>query len=145
MGLAFPANANDGGSWGSQSFTSATQLTAGTTTQDATAVACALNIFGQSNIYRYGGTFNGYCFNGKTNNPLGVYTSPGYNACKISFVGGPGPTKRSIGTFAGWEIADVEISNDPATLIETPAGYTPHGPLLPAQLGHSFLHKRSQV
>lgn len=68
FGLASPQRANDGAAWvsGGGTATSWTltdeQFPVGTDGSDLTAIACAVNIFGQNNIFGY--QFNGLCFNG---------------------------------------------------------------------------------
>ncbi|KZF20522.1 glycoside hydrolase family 18 protein [Xylona heveae TC161] len=120
MGLATPSGPQDTSSWGTQPISNARAYsqTANWPNQDATTVACAINIFGQSDIYRFDGGYNGYCFNGQTESRQnGAFSSPGYNRCKVDFVGGPGPAKRSLGDYNGWEIENIEMSDDPDTFI----------------------------
>jgi hypothetical protein len=65
FGLASPASPSDGAAWGSQAFSTYTFNSGGggprgVVSTDATTIACAVNIFGQNNIYRIG-NYNGYC------------------------------------------------------------------------------------
>ena len=70
FGLASPQSHNDGNAWvsGGGPATSWTlkdeQFPPGTDGSDLTAIACAVNIFGQNKIYGY--QFNGLCFNGNS-------------------------------------------------------------------------------
>ena len=83
-----------------------------------------------------------------TNTPQGVYEAPGYQRCKVSFAGSPGPAKRSIdedeeviGMWGDWNVTDIEILRDPETLIETPLDFRPGGPLLTARFSEDIAPK----
>ena len=67
--MARPATYNDGAAWtpsggGAQSWTlaSSQQFPPGTDGGDITAIACAVNTFGQADVYQ--ADYNGLCFNG---------------------------------------------------------------------------------
>lgn len=108
-GLAFPANANDGNAWGTQSFQRYTSATAQGpfSSTDATTILCAMNIFGQSQIYKYG-SYNGLCINPyKPRYRAGYGNTPAWVNCKITFAGSSGPAKRSVRTFGGWEVTSM--------------------------------------
>lgn len=70
FGLASPKDHNDGAAWVSaggpaSSWTLKDQtFPPGTDGSDLTAIACAVNIFGQDKIFGY--QFNGLCFNGNS-------------------------------------------------------------------------------
>lgn len=81
FGLASPQSHNDGAAWvsGGGPATSWTlkdkQFPPGTDGSDLTAIACAVNIFGQTNIFSY--QFNGLCFNGNSlKSGRGTYLDP---------------------------------------------------------------------
>ncbi|MCJ1351537.1 MAG: hypothetical protein MMC33_001521 [Icmadophila ericetorum] len=144
VGLATPSGPSDGSAWSvSNPFISAQGISrqASTTFTDATAIACAVNIFGQDSVYS---------FNAK-----------GYQACKVSFQspysGGAGPSgsgtvspKRKeknrrgsgvekkeeklemVGEWGGWGIEKIEMIHNPETFIPTPPDVPPPGPLIAA-------------
>ena len=69
FGMALPATYNDGAAWTpaggpAQSWTlaSSQQFPPGTDGGDVTAIACAVNTFGQRSVYQ--ADYNGLCFNG---------------------------------------------------------------------------------
>lgn len=140
-GLAFPANANDGNAWGLQPFQQYTSSTSKPpfTSSDATTVLCAMNIFGQSDIYKYG-SYNGLCINpNKKHYRSGYGNTPSWVRCKVTFAGSNGPAKRSIGSPGDWEIesmlswtitehpyADFDIGVEIEEDAE-PEGYLPSG------------------
>jgi hypothetical protein len=69
LGLAQPSSPVDGAAWGAQLFSSYTFTSSGSpggTYTDATTIACAVNIFGQTDIYQLGG-YNGLCLNPNPN------------------------------------------------------------------------------
>lgn len=81
FGLASPKNHNDGAAWVSAggpatSWTLKDQtFPPGTDGSDLTAIACAVNIFGQDKIFGY--QFNGLCFNGNSlKSGRGTYFPP---------------------------------------------------------------------
>lgn len=81
FGLASPQNHNDGAAWVSTggpatSWTLKDQnFPPGTDGSDLTAIACAVNIFGQHKIFGY--QFNGLCFNGNSlKSGRGTYFPP---------------------------------------------------------------------
>lgn len=65
LGLASPSSATDGAAWGTQSLASYSY--GGTSGTDVTQVACAVNIFGQTDIYQTG-SYNGLCITGFNQN-----------------------------------------------------------------------------
>ena len=130
FGLARPANSNDGGQWTpgtgpAQSWTLASsgQFPPGTDGGDVQAIACAVNTFGQADIYQ--ADYNGLCFNGGqirsargqlrnlimivytrltfTFQHSGFATPESFSSCVIEFAQA-GSTKRSLGQFHGWDV-----------------------------------------
>jgi hypothetical protein len=82
MGLSQPLSPADGAAWGPSAGGSAmtsytfTGGSPGGTSTDATQIACAINIFGQNNIYQLTSGYNGYCLNplNAPNNAGGEFT-----------------------------------------------------------------------
>lgn len=81
FGLASPKDHNDGAAWVSAggpatSWTLQNEaFPPGTDGSDLTAIACAVNIFGQNKVFGY--QFNGLCFNGNSlKSGRGTYTFP---------------------------------------------------------------------
>ncbi|ETS82826.1 hypothetical protein PFICI_04702 [Pestalotiopsis fici W106-1] len=133
MGLAAPSTSTDGAAWGAQPASTWSISGAGQT--DVTQIACAVNIFGQSDIYQFTGTRNGYCYNGATNFAPGYGQVPSFSQCTITFTGPvPSPNKRDVegeeshedivGIFNGWGIKKIDISQDPNDIILAP-GFVP--------------------
>lgn len=88
FGLATPLNHNDGAAWVSTGgpATSWTlkdeQFPPGTDGSDLTAIACAVNTFGQNKIFGF--QFNGLCFNGNSlKSGRGTYLAP---SCFFIFI-----------------------------------------------------------
>lgn len=141
FGLANPQGPADGHAWASQALQSWEYKDGTRNGNDATQVACAINTFGQSETYRISTddpnfNYNGLCYNPsprQLNRPLGFGVVPSYSKCKISFQGSTFPTKRSIGSFNGWEIESIEM--DPEPVVELPEDYEPPAdePLMPFQ------------
>jgi len=116
FGLASPANANDGATWTSQGAPPTDWQFRGSgggnAQGDMTAIACAVNTFDQSEVYRW--TYNGLCYNGGSYNTAGWGNQNSYSGCIIDF--GPpvgrgsdagsdaGSQKRAIGEFNGWQV-----------------------------------------
>jgi hypothetical protein len=120
FGLASPANANDGAAWTLEGAPPTDwqfkNFRGGNAQGDMTAIACAINTFDQSEVYRW--QYNGYCYNGNSYNTPGWGTINRYSSCIIDFgppAGGgsvagstagsdTGSQKRAIGEFNGWQV-----------------------------------------
>ncbi|KAF1992251.1 glycoside hydrolase family 18 protein [Aulographum hederae CBS 113979] len=120
-GLSYPSGRTDGAAWGDQAFTSWSSKKGKIASDvDATQVLCAVNIFGQKDIYRYNKA-NGYCFTKDPPKPTaGFAAQRGWRQCQVSFTNSPGPTKRSLGTLGDWHIEDIQMDEN-----EEPLGYIP--------------------
>lgn len=109
FGLASPTAAQAGGAWvlnggGPTSFQYSSATTSTLQTTDMTAIACALNIFDQDEVYRQ--NFNGFCMTGTYIDGMGWgNTRPQVKRCIIDF--GPpstGSQKRAVGEYNGWPV-----------------------------------------
>ncbi|KAL8855566.1 MAG: hypothetical protein Q9178_007796 [Gyalolechia marmorata] len=117
FGLARPTTSNDGGEWTpgtgpAQSWTLARtgEFPPGTDGGDLQAIACAVNTFGQADIYR--SEFNGLCFNGgRIPSSRGFGTAESFSRCVIEFAQA-GSTKRSLGQFHGWDVLSIKMMDD---------------------------------
>jgi hypothetical protein len=76
LGLANPSSATDGAAWGSSQSASRWSIVGGTAGTDVTQIACAVNLFGQSDIYTID-SYNGLCYNGNFLNDPGKLFFPG--------------------------------------------------------------------
>ncbi|KAL5040855.1 hypothetical protein BDW71DRAFT_212703 [Aspergillus fruticulosus] len=113
--------------WGSMALNN---FELGTTTSTtASHVFCAVNLFNQPDVYRFG-SYNGYCFDtSKGQNGMlpsvGFGRRPGYSRCKVNFVGSqyadhptPGRWSKRDGEeeptneHGGWEIESIEMDPD---------------------------------
>lgn len=74
LGLANPTGPADGPAWGSSQSASSWSFSGGTAQTDFTQIACAVNIFGQSDIYKID-SYNGLCWNGRFLNDPGKFSS----------------------------------------------------------------------
>lgn len=63
LGLANPSGPTNGAAWGSSQSASSWNIPGGSAGTDVTEIACAVNLFGQSDIYTID-SYNGLCFNG---------------------------------------------------------------------------------
>ncbi|KAL8697313.1 MAG: hypothetical protein Q9224_002379, partial [Gallowayella concinna] len=110
FGLAELQSPTDGNAWTAgnnpaQSWTLREngQFPPGTDGQDLSSIACAVNIFGQDNIFRQ--NFNALCYNGESINKGRGFTLPdSFSSCDVEFASGSGTTKRSMGQFNGWDV-----------------------------------------
>lgn len=110
FGLASPSGANDGAAWAasgapptSWQFYDPKHAGTGTNPGEMTDVACAINTFDQTDVYRY--DYNGLCWNGGTRDGTGWGAQRSYSGCIIDFAGpGAGSKKRAIGKFNGWNV-----------------------------------------
>jgi hypothetical protein len=107
FGLATPSNANDGAAWASTGAPPsgwAHQDTApGGTPGDMTEIACAVNTFDQTDIYRY--AYNGLCYNGEPRDGTGFGDQPSFSRCIIDFSpASTGSQKRAIGEYNKWKV-----------------------------------------
>ncbi len=126
FGLASPMSDSDGAAWvpgtgPAESWTlTDEQFPVGTDGQDVNSIACAVNTFGQNDIYGY--VYNGLCFrggytpsgfgkvvavpfrvHGLMTHLIGFPAPPSFSQCNIEFAT-TGNTKRSIGQFHGWHV-----------------------------------------
>ncbi|KAL8782914.1 MAG: hypothetical protein Q9213_005026, partial [Squamulea squamosa] len=109
FGMALPSDHNDGGAWTpgtgpAQSWTLAKsgEFPPGTDGGDVSAIACAVNTFGQGDVYQ--ADYNGLCFNGGSiNSGRGFRTPESFSSCVIEFAQA-GNTKRSLGQFHEWDV-----------------------------------------
>ena len=142
FGLASPTASNDGAAWvpGTGPAESWTHqdgtFPIGTDGGDVRAIACAVNTFGQHDIFH--APVNGLCYNGEELAPRGgacchdclssafskhanyclssgFGSRPSFSSCEVVFGaggggGGGGPTKRSIGQFNGWDVISKILS-----------------------------------
>jgi hypothetical protein len=118
FGLAYTSEVGTDTQWGQQAYISHTRDVDGARVVEATEVMCAVNTFGQPDVFRYGASrgaqpYNGYCYyQARSASAAGFGIRPGYARCKIDFRGstfdsqGPPATssKRSVGKFHEWEI-----------------------------------------
>ncbi|KAF7536258.1 hypothetical protein G7054_g4665 [Neopestalotiopsis clavispora] len=132
LGLAQPTTATDGAAWGAQPASS-WQIDGSTSNTDVTQIACAVNLFGQSDIYTT--DYNAYCYNGGSNTNPYFGNTPSFSLCNVVF-SGPLPAnnnkrnvnatelgqedEETIGMFGGWGIKNEQ----PEVMIETP-GFVP--------------------
>lgn len=76
------------------------------------AIFCAINHFGQDDVYKLPAGYNGLC---RRNNggPLTGW-NVGFNMarCEVKFADPSSSDKRSIGTFAGWEVESVRMLDE---------------------------------
>ncbi|KAJ6151670.1 hypothetical protein N7470_006798 [Penicillium chermesinum] len=132
MSLAYATSlSNTPDQWGKMALTDS-QIPGGAVDKDPTHVFCAINLFNQPKVYRYG-TGNGYCLDTSRNNgwrdERGVRSPASGNAlntkmCKVNFAGSkfadqqtPGSySKRdqddSIGGNDPWEIESIELLDE---------------------------------
>ncbi|KAI4193916.1 MAG: hypothetical protein LQ350_008076 [Teloschistes chrysophthalmus] len=118
FGLATPTSRQDGGQWsaGNNKATgwlrkSTGEFDVGTDGGDVREIACAVNTFGQNDIFRYG--FNGLCYNGGNIPGWGFGSPPNLAQCIIEFApnqAAPGGTKhkRSLGQFNGYDVLSIK-------------------------------------
>ncbi|OAA41490.1 Chitinase II [Beauveria brongniartii RCEF 3172] len=142
MGLAAPANANDGGAWGAQSASSWTGG-AQSNNRDVTLIACAVNTFNQVDIYQED-SYNAYCFTGGTSPAAGYGNVASFQQCKVTFTGvTPGPnSKRSltgedepvIGTFNGWGVKKIVMRDNDSENIPAPDFIPDPADLMPVEI-----------
>ncbi|KAJ5224936.1 hypothetical protein N7468_006161 [Penicillium chermesinum] len=127
MSLAYATSlSNTPDQWGKMALTDS-QIPGGAVDKDPTHVFCAINLFNQPKVYRYG-TGNGYCLDTSRNNgwrdERGFGKRPEYKMCKVNFAGSkfadqqtPGSySKRdqddSIGGNDPWEIESIELLDE---------------------------------
>ena len=128
MGLAEPSQASQ--PWGAQ--TPASWASGGQSSSVITDIFCAINTFGQNDIYQLP-TYNGYCFNGLWDNEVGYGIVPKFQPCTITFTGAvpppnskrdsmpssePGTDGPIIGTFNGWGVQS-EPAQPPSPIMTT--------------------------
>lgn len=96
--------------WGATSHKFKTKTNSGPSGMDA--ILCAINHFGQDSVYKLPVGYNGYC---RRNNgsPIKGW-SAGFNMgkCEVKFANPNSSNKRSIGTFAGWEVESVRMLDE---------------------------------
>ncbi|GLA13200.1 hypothetical protein AnigIFM62618_009730 [Aspergillus niger] len=96
--------------WGATSHKFKTKTNSGPSGMDA--ILCAINHSGQDNVYKLPVGYNGYC---RRNNgsPIKGW-SVGFNMgkCEVKFANPSSSNKRSIGTFAGWEVESVRMLDE---------------------------------
>ena len=123
FGVVLPSGHNDGGSWtpdggsGAQRWTLAKtgEFPVGTDGEDRTAIACAVNTFGQNEIYNY--EFNAYCYNGRSIASRGGFErEASFSKCIVEFatpsndgISGSTTKKRSLGKFHEWNVLSIRI------------------------------------
>ncbi|KAL8685510.1 MAG: hypothetical protein Q9218_007716, partial [Villophora microphyllina] len=127
FGLATPLSHDDGGAWSSDPSFAAKSwelkdggFPEGTDGQDVLEIACAVNTFGQDDIFD-SRTFNGLCRNGEPLEPKGrggfgdaaLDNIPNsFSSCVVEF-GSGGASKRSLGKFHEWDILSKSSSDYP--------------------------------
>ncbi|KAL2821672.1 hypothetical protein BJX63DRAFT_427669 [Aspergillus granulosus] len=132
LSLADPSSAADK-SWGQQSL--ASYSAAKVSGSDATQVACAVNIFDQTQRYGFSST-NGLCLTGAFEHDQVYGNIPVWVGCTVQFTGtvtttnskrdeqGSATEDDSIGEFGGWKIKKIIIPRNPDIVV--PAnGYIP--------------------
>ncbi|KAL9599867.1 MAG: hypothetical protein Q9219_003561 [cf. Caloplaca sp. 3 TL-2023] len=120
FGLASPQFPSDGGAWAAGVDPALSWVKAGTDEfvpgtdgGDLRAIACAVNLFGQNDIFK--ADFNGLCWRGTyLPSGRGFPTPPSFAQCKIEFAtnGAPGTKKRSLGKFNGYDVLSIEMLDD---------------------------------
>ncbi|KAL8645553.1 MAG: hypothetical protein Q9226_007250, partial [Calogaya cf. arnoldii] len=114
-GLAQPQNTGDGDAWDlgtnrAESWDHVNPQTGtGFSGNNMDQIACAVNIFGQDEVFKTG--FNGYCYNGESRRGNGFDDRPAVSRCRIEF-SQPSNTKRSIGQFNGWDVTKITMFDD---------------------------------
>ncbi|KAL8706621.1 MAG: hypothetical protein Q9201_000368 [Fulgogasparrea decipioides] len=117
FGMATPSTYNDGGAWTpgtgpaqSWTLTGTGQFPPGTDGGDVTAIACAVNTFGQGDVYQ--ADYNGLCFNGgQIKSGRGFSPPESFSSCEIEF-GQAVNKKRSLGQFNGWDVLSIKMRDD---------------------------------
>lgn len=75
------------------------------------AILCAINHFGQDEVYKLPNGYNGLCRrNGGGLKTWNIEYSMGQ--CEVKFANPGSNSKRSIGTFGGWEVESVRMLDD---------------------------------
>ncbi|KAJ9481815.1 hypothetical protein VN97_g11646 [Penicillium thymicola] len=129
MALAYATSLSDTpDQWGKMALSNS-QIGNANSDSKAPHVFCAVNLFNQPDVYRYG-SGNGYCFdtskgkNGLTDT-IGFGKRPGYSKCKVSFIGSSfsdqatparwskRDQEKPMGANDGWEIESIEMDPDP--------------------------------
>lgn len=116
-----------------------------------TQIACAVNLFGQSDIYTT--DYNAYCYNGGSNSNPYFGNTPSFSLCNVVF-SGPLPAnnnkrnvnatesgqedEETIGMFGGWGIKKIIIDEQPEVMIETPGFVPDPNELLVAEIKKMF-------
>lgn len=72
------------------------------------AIFCAVNHFGQDDVYKLPSEYNAFCRRDDGPKLQGWNVGFSMGRCKVTF-NNPGSTKKSIGTFAGWEVESVRM------------------------------------
>lgn len=75
------------------------------------AILCAVNHFDQDDVYKLPKEYNAFCRVDNGRKLQGWNVGFNMGRCKVTFAS-PTSTKKSIGTFAGWEVESVRILDD---------------------------------
>ncbi|KAJ6060310.1 hypothetical protein N7444_002164, partial [Penicillium canescens] len=128
MALAYATSLSDTpDQWGKMALNSS-QIKGASSDTDPTHVFCAVNLFNQPDVYRYG-SGNGFCLDTRkgTNGmkkESGFGQSPGYTMCKVNYIGSTfsdqtapaSYSKRDQNELTGenneWEIESIELHPD---------------------------------
>ncbi|KAL8942162.1 MAG: hypothetical protein Q9216_001809 [Gyalolechia sp. 2 TL-2023] len=116
FGLAELQSAQDGAAWAadnnpalSWTLGATGEFPPGTDGTDLSSIACAINIFGQDDIYRL--RYNALCYNSKSiRSGRGFPIPDSFSSCDVEFSTGPGTKKRSLGKFNGWDVLDIKLT-----------------------------------
>ncbi|KAI7407956.1 hypothetical protein KC336_g13253 [Hortaea werneckii] len=141
FGLASPAGPNDGAAWTPQGVPPTDwQLKSRKTVDtsgDMTEIACAVNTFGQSEVYSY--AYNGLCWNDEEYDTPGWGCAKRYRGCIIDFGppagsdSGGGSQKRAIGEFNGWPVYGIKMVHDDEDSVDVPDDHEPGDSLMPTE------------
>lgn len=73
------------------------------------SILCAINHFGQDEVYKLPRGYNGLCRRDNGDRIKGWDIKFNMARCNVTFAPSVGNTKRSIGTLGGWEVESVSM------------------------------------